>query len=169
MLPFYLNVGVFYRLWSLLDFRAAGSVLRVSQKDLPLFRRKQKFKFIIQAVGWNECGWNIDDCGILVYSCSWRSPTLLLVAFSGAAKCSEPRSGPVCPQTGGAGERVCHTIVSRWVCSRKQMTAWSLIRQNDLLYYLFLCYPLVALSYIKLLLVRFGFHVSSFSHLLFLL
>ena len=37
---------------------------------------------------------------------------LLLAAFSGSAKCSEPGPRPVHTQAGGAGERVCHAAVS---------------------------------------------------------
>lgn len=40
---------------------------------------------------------------------------LPLAAFPGSAKCSEPRPHPVHTQARGAGERVCHSDVSRSV------------------------------------------------------
>lgn len=42
----------------------------------------------------------------------FSAPSLLLIAFSGSAKCFEPRPHPVHTQTGGAGERVRHATVS---------------------------------------------------------
>lgn len=42
--------------------------------------------------------------------------SLLLVAFSGSAKCFEPGPHPVHTQARGAGERVRHAAVSGWVC-----------------------------------------------------
>lgn len=46
------------------------------------------------------------------------------IAFSGSAKCSEPRPHPVHTQTGGAGERLRHTSVSRWVCCVCHALTW---------------------------------------------
>lgn len=42
---------------------------------------------------------------------------LLLIAFTGSAKCFEPRPHPVHTQTRAAGQRVRHAAVSGWVCT----------------------------------------------------
>lgn len=49
----------------------------------------------------------------------------LLIAFSGSAKCFEPRPHPVHTQTRGAGERVRHAAVSRWVCCLCRTPTWT--------------------------------------------
>lgn len=46
------------------------------------------------------------------------------IAFSSSAKCSEPRPHPVHTQTGGAGERLRHASVSRWVCCFCHAPTW---------------------------------------------
>lgn len=100
----------------------------VSYRHSLLFRRKKNFWFIIQVVGWNDCGWNIDDCEILLCSpplTVFLALSLLLIAFSGSAKCFEPRPHPVHTQTRGAGERVRHTAVSRWVCCLCRTPTWT--------------------------------------------
>lgn len=64
--------------------------------------------------------WNIAAAANRVF----LALSLLLVAFSGSAKCFEPRPHPVHTQTGGAGQRVRDTAVSRWVRCLGRTPTW---------------------------------------------
>lgn len=48
------------------------------------------------------------------------APSLLLIAFTGSAKCFEPRPHPVHTHTRAAGQRVRRAAVSGWVCTLSQ-------------------------------------------------
>lgn len=89
----------------------------VISRHLLLFRRKKKIQ-IYNSGCWMK--WRLKYWWL--WNIAVQPPLTLflallrLIAFSGSAKCFEPRPHPVHTQTRGAGERVRHTAVSRFVC-----------------------------------------------------